>query len=159
MLFGCTNNQTPTSYWSDKQSQINITKVLNQENKSSQTDLHSRVLNGNVLLFGHYPQNYSINNVIVKLKNLPNIKQVYNNSSQGRPLNFQQISEDNYLVLKINTSLLTDGFISNNTLNFAAYDSDVFVIGSVPQNKRKQIIGSIQKVSGINKIMTFFNKD
>ena len=75
MLFGCANNQTSTSYWSDKQSQINITKVLNQENKSSQTDLHSRVLNGNVLLFGHYPQNYSIDNVIAKLKNFTTLNQ------------------------------------------------------------------------------------
>ena len=69
------------------------------------------------------------------------------------------------MVLKINTSLLTDGFISNNTLNFAAYDSDVFVIGSVPQNKRKQIIGSIQTSDLAKTTQTFkpvsyaFDKD
>ena len=77
MLFGCTNNQTQTSYWSDKKSQINISKILDQENKTAQTDLHSSVLNGNVLLFGHFPQNYSTDSLIFKLKSLPNIKQVF----------------------------------------------------------------------------------
>lgn len=114
-------------------------------------------VNGNVLIVGQTTRQDDLNSIIAQIKNIKNVRKVYNYVQNKPPVSAAVTARDTLITSEVKSALLFGKQISSGRFKVYTEDSNVYLLGYVTKDEAQRAINQTRKVGGINRIYTIFD--
>lgn len=89
-------------------------------------------------------------------RNLPNVRQIFNEVSIGYPTAFGDRANDSYLTTKVKTRLIDSKFVSGHHVKVVSESGAVFLMGLVTENEAQAATEVARNTSGVQRVVSMF---
>ncbi len=112
--------------------------------------------NGKSLLIGQAPTEEYRAQAEAIVKDVPGVKEVYNEIRLGKPLDITARSQDTWITSKVKSVLLAEKNFDGTKVKVVTENGEVFLIGLVTQKEADTSVELARHVSGVKKVITVF---
>lgn len=115
-----------------------------------------KAFNRVVLLTGQVPDEASKRLAGKVAEKVRNVRRVHNELEVAGPTSFLSRTNDNYLATKIRARLVGTSNVDSSRVEVIVENGAVYLMGLVTELEGKRIVATVQKVSGLQKIVKVF---
>ena len=112
--------------------------------------------NGKSLLLGQTPTEEYRAQAEEIVKDVPGVKEVYNEIRIGKPVDITGRSQDSWITSKVKSKLLAEKNFDGTKVKVVTENGEVFLIGLVTQKEADTSVQIARHVSGVKKVITVF---
>ncbi|MDP5293129.1 division/outer membrane stress-associated lipid-binding lipoprotein [Oceanimonas sp. CHS3-5] len=112
--------------------------------------------NGKALLIGQTPSEDYRTRAEAIVREVPGVKEVFNEVRVGQPLTLAQQSKDSWLTSKVKSTLLTEKNMDGTKLKVVTENTEVFLIGLVTRKEADIAVQLTRNVAGVTRVVTAF---
>lgn len=161
-LQGCAglNQQDPRTVqhqWNDTSLAMNIEGLTNHGPFKEKMDINSVAVNGEVLLIGQSTSPELTTQFVNLVKQMPEVKKVFNEIEARPLLDLNQISQDALLTTRVKTEMITSKRLSDVTVKVLTENGVVYLMGYVNQTQADVATEIARNVSGVKKVVRFLH--
>ncbi|AEY00616.1 secreted protein [Oceanimonas sp. GK1] len=114
------------------------------------------ITNGKALLIGQTPTEAYRARAEAIVREVPGVREVFNEVRIGPPLTLAQQSRDTWLTSKVKSTLLAEKNIDGTKLKVVTENTEVFLIGLVTRKEADIAVQLSRNVAGVSRVVTAF---
>lgn len=131
----------------------NVTKALypDKKFKTNGCALDITVFNGDVLVAGHVPNEYLLQEIKVRLQSVQGYRRMFNKVGlQQRSGNTLQ---DSWITAKIRSQIFADDSIDPKAFKIITADTVVYIMGDVQLKQAEKVINITRRTTGVSRVV------
>jgi osmotically-inducible protein OsmY len=161
-LQGCAglNQQDPRTaklQWQDKSLSMDINGLTSHGPFKDKMNINSIAVNGEVLLIGQSTSPQLTEQFLGLVKQIPNVKKVFNEIESRPLLDLGQISQDTLLTTRVKAEMIASKRLSDVTVKVLTENGVVYLLGYVNQTQADAATHIARNVSGVKKVVRFLH--
>lgn len=130
--------------------------VLDEQEEFDNSHIMIKAINRNVLLVGYVENNAQKNKAFNVAKSITKVNNVYNQLRVGKPSSAFDEAKDLWLAGRVKAELIKKKGLHSGQISILVHDSNLYLMGIVPNNKQAIATDVARKVSGVKKVITLF---
>ncbi len=161
-LQGCAglNQQDPRtaqSQWQDKTLSLDINGLTAHGPFKNKMDINSVAVNGEVLLIGQSTSPDLTKQFVHLVKQMPEVKKVFNEIESRPLLDIGQISQDTLLTTRVKAEMIASKRLSDVTVKVLTENGVVYLLGYVNKAQADAATEIARNVSGVKRVVRFLH--
>lgn len=134
----------------------NFYNVLDEQEEFDHSNIVITSINRNVLLVGYVENNTQKNKAFNVAKSINHVNNVYNQLRIGKPSSAFDEARDLWLAGRVKAALIKKKGLHSGQISIVVHDSNLYLLGIVPNSKQAIATDVGRKVPGIKKVITLF---
>ncbi|TAK77855.1 MAG: BON domain-containing protein [Gammaproteobacteria bacterium] len=152
------NQRSLQKRWSDQYISMRVFKALDvDDTRFKDANISIATFNNEVLLAGQVPKSWQRQEAEQRVKDIPNVKRVYNLIAVTPPSSALTRISDAWITAKVKAKLMTSSDVDATQVKVVTEDGTVYLMGILLPSEAQAAVDMARTTEGVEKVVKVFS--